>query len=73
MRCQCVRTSGSYYARQAHIRREDIHADRKLHAETVDDMATRKCGLWLAVVALGSFLPAVVIRPGVGKSLICNL
>ena len=44
----------------------------------VDGMATRKCGLWLGILVLGSFLPAVLVKFGVGKTLrmevlFCNL
>ena len=35
--------------------------------QLVYGMATQKCGLWLGVVALGIFLPEVVVKLGVGK------
>ena len=33
----------------------------------VDEMAIRKCGLWFGFLVLGSFLPAVLVKFGVGK------
>ena len=34
-------------------------------------MATRKCGVWLGILVLGSFLPAVLVKFGAGNSHIC--
>ena len=35
-------------------------------------MASRKCGVWLGTLVLGSLLPAVLVTFGAGNSILCK-
>ena len=62
-------------------RRASVHTDRKATPMCSTEckisfsagvMASRKCGVWLGTLVLGSLLPAVLVTFGVGNSILCK-